>query len=592
MKNLYLALFISLLVSVETSAQQVGSAYLDVNNVKALFNSNGSNFWDQNQSARLFVPANSTHTAMFAQSLWIGAKDSLGNLHVASDLYGAQGFDFSSGPVSNSYDSAYDARWSKVFKIKRSTVDSFLFWYQNPSVYPSYQIPSEIMDWPAHGDVAQGQAYYLAPFKDVNNDGSYDPIQGDYPLFKGDMALWYVYNDDRSTHPTSGGAKLGVEVHVMAYAYRCEFSFDNTIYLDYNLYKRTAGTLNDVRIGIFSDFDLGYSWDDYVACDVGRSAFYCYNGTAVDGNGTPQAYGANPPAIGISILNGPFLDLDGTDNPRYTTDSLGNQIALCDWSINGSNYGDGIIDNERSGLAAFVSISNSNGPTGDPLNFYQFYSYLSGHWRDSSAILYGGNGTAFSNAYGPGCSFMYPGSSDTCNLGTGGLPPYGPNVWTEEIAGNLPSDRRCLGMTLPISNFNSSLTQPVNLEFALVWARDSLYRSVPALLDAMDTVRYYFKNNMHPCGGTFLSVHKTYEKPEPLDIKLFPNPAQNQLSIEFNQDYSGFVEVYDLTGKKLEAFQLNHVGVRKLNIQDFHKGIYFVRLSTDNGYEIKKFVKN
>ena len=48
-------------------------------------------------------------------------------------------------------------------------------------LFPGYEVPDIIQNWPAHGDVAAGQDYYLAPFYDNNDDGTYNWQDGDYP---------------------------------------------------------------------------------------------------------------------------------------------------------------------------------------------------------------------------------------------------------------------------------------------------------------------------------------------------------------------------------------------------------------------------
>ena len=36
----------------------------------------------------------------------------------------------------------------------------------------------------------------LAPFVDVDNDGNYNPLNGDYPKIKGNQSIWWVMNDN------------------------------------------------------------------------------------------------------------------------------------------------------------------------------------------------------------------------------------------------------------------------------------------------------------------------------------------------------------------------------------------------------------
>ena len=51
-------------------------------------------------------------------------------------------------------------------------------------VFPSgYVTPPYFYDYPAHGNPAKGQDYYLAPFLDYDGDGNYNPANGDYPWY-------------------------------------------------------------------------------------------------------------------------------------------------------------------------------------------------------------------------------------------------------------------------------------------------------------------------------------------------------------------------------------------------------------------------
>lgn len=72
-----------------------------------------------------------------------------------------------------------------------------MIYHQNNRASSGYQPIEVIANWPAHGDVSKGQAYYLAPFVDNNNDGDYNPLDGDYPKIKGQQAIYYIYNDNK-----------------------------------------------------------------------------------------------------------------------------------------------------------------------------------------------------------------------------------------------------------------------------------------------------------------------------------------------------------------------------------------------------------
>ena len=77
-----------------------------------------------------------------------------------------------------------------------------------------YAMPAYFREYPAHGNTAINQDYYLAPFKDYDGDGNYIPENGDYPWFDflqeidcsnrkredivplyGDRNFYWIFND-------------------------------------------------------------------------------------------------------------------------------------------------------------------------------------------------------------------------------------------------------------------------------------------------------------------------------------------------------------------------------------------------------------
>ena len=431
---------------------------LNVNNVDAPLRPQGGG-WFFDELADYHVPKGTNMTSYFCYSFWMGAQDASGMLHLFAERFNQVGKDTWPGPLSTvdgSIDENTMLQWNRTFKITRQEVLDFLSNYQTPG----YVIPHHILDWPAHGDTTKGQAWLLAPFVDVNNDGVYNPANGDYPDFPGDMAQFLIFNDNYSVHTESQGSPLGVEVHVLAYAYDApeDSIMNNTIFLKYKIFNRSTTTYDAAYIGLWSDWDLGYAYDDYVGCDVRKSTAYCYNGSAVDGTGQAWSYGENWPVQTLTLLSGPLMAPDGIDNPAYTESAdcaqlLFSENTLNQYAINGSGFGDGIVDNERYGLTGFIYHNNNNSETGDPTVSYEYYNLMRGIWRDNTHVVYGANGHPSNGASGPECNFMFPGLSDPCNWGTHGIDPmpamYGPEGWTEPAVGNAPYDRRGLASVGP-----------------------------------------------------------------------------------------------------------------------------------------------
>ena len=501
--------------------------WLDINNVKTRINSGGDMWWDlpSGTGSKYFIPANGSATSLFAGSLWIAGVDVNDQLKCAALRFRQVGNDYYTGPLTvegkASIDDATCARWDKIFKITRAEVDEFLNDWADGRL--DNEIPSIIRNWPAHPNHSAGDPYaishYLAPFYDYDGDGEYDPEKGDYPYYdidnelchtkiptmeeeihgtmhgsiladqvlKGDQTLWWIFNDKGASHTESGGQAIGIEVRAQAFAFATNDEINNMTFYSYEIINRSTYTLTGTYFSPWTDVDLGYGWDDYVGCDVARGLGYGYNGKAVDGSGEPEAYGAQPPAIGIDFFQGPYMDPDGIDNPKYnyvyvqtvdpaTGDTI--QVAtdstqVVDESINGVNFGNGIIDDERFGMRRFVYHNNSDTDNGDPKTAPQYYNYLRGIWKNGSKMRYGGNAFTGNDVVGPECDFMFPGDSDPWNWGTQGMPPAGGynqdgKYWSEEQCGNAPNDRRFMQSAGPFTLEPGAVNY---ITFGVPWAR-------------------------------------------------------------------------------------------------------------------------
>jgi len=345
--------------------------YLDINNVRTLMYSYGNGWFLE--VAEYEIPKGSNKTSMFSTSLWIGGIDINNNLKLAAYRYG-QGpttatahtkNDFWPGPLTVDGTAAIDvetcANYDKLYQMTRTEVQEFLAWWDDKAAYPDYTIPKSILDWPAHGDMSKGQAFYLAPFYDVNGDGIYDPRQGDYPYYdlannlcpknlkpgelvarakikngepsdtmgilvdqvlKGDQTLWCVYNDKGNYHSETTGDPIGMEIRAQYFAFATNDEINNMTFYSYEIINRSTYTLTGTYFSQWVDPDLGYANDDYVGCDVNRGLGYCYNGTPIDGTGQSYAYGAHPPAVGVDFFQGPYMDPDGYDNPSFKGSTL------------------------------------------------------------------------------------------------------------------------------------------------------------------------------------------------------------------------------------------------------------------------------
>lgn len=570
--------------------------YLDINLVKARINCNGNHFWNPEGGAEYIVPKTSDQSALFSFGFIAGGLDAGEELHLAGQRYNSDKMDFWPGPVTDisQVSNMQDSIWNRVWKLNRSEVEYHRHhWWQS-----GYQLNPVIANWPGNGDTALGQADQLAPFYDLNANGLYEPLAGDYPLIKGDQTVFFILNDTRRPHTETGGIPMGIEIHGMAYAFDCtsDSALLYTTFLHYDIYNRSYQTYHNAWFGTFVDTDLGYAWDDYVGSDVKRGSFFTYNGQNIDGGGQPGAYGAFPPAVSSTVLAGPFLDPDNLDNPNV--DPFG--TPLCDMSMNGAYFGDGIPDNERVGMTSFLLTNNcGSGPTCDPQNDMEYYRTIQGFWRDGVHAYYGAGGHPNSGAGSTACNFMFPALSDPCNYGTNGQQPAGyltgagggGLIWNEQTAGNVPDDRRGLIGMGPFSFQPGSMQQ---LDLAFVWARQytdsSATAVIPLLGERIDQIRTFFLKDSTPCGGVFSGI-----KPPALPVKglrLYPNPSANMLLVEYpvEAEEIGYV-ICNILGEIVSNGKFSESSLHTIPVQNLQPGVYVLTLIGKHQSVSARFIK-
>ncbi|MCX6233032.1 MAG: T9SS C-terminal target domain-containing protein [Bacteroidetes bacterium] len=511
-------------ISAERCAPASGSSELSINNVRARINTGGDMWWDFT-SSKYEIPRGSRKTSMFASALWIGGLDKDSNLKLAAQRFRQVGQDYWTGPLTTDGTADVNAdvckEYDKHFRITKKEVLDFIGGAKATDV---------ITHWPAHGDTEKGQSKYLAPFFDFNGDYIYNPDDKDYPYYdftnslcpsdpknqnpdgtwkpldptmetqfgivkggilvdqvlKGDQTLWWVFNDKGNDHTESSGPSIGLEIRAQAFAFSTNDEINNMTFYTYEIINRSTYTLYSTYFSQWVDPDLGYAFDDYVGCDVGRGLGYCYNGRATDGAGQYYAYEGNPPAVGVDFFQGPYMDPDGIDNPKV--DGSGNPTVE---SVNGVNFGNGIKDDERFGMRRFVYYNNDNNPVnGEPSKAIDYYRYLRGIWKDGRPMTYGGNGTTIG---GVKCDFMFPAETDPLNLGTAGITPAG-GLWNEQTANNAPGDRRFMqsagGFTLKPGAVNY-------VTVGIPWAKAATggpYASVQLLRRVDDKCQALFDN--------------------------------------------------------------------------------------------------
>ncbi len=542
---------------------------IDVNNINARLNPAGQHFWDF-ETAHFEVPKGSGKHSIFSHSIWIGGIKDGDTLCTVKDSYYRNEADFAAGPISTSLDSSFYIKWNRVWKISKNQIQYHINNYNQSGYNPI----DPIANWPANGDVAYGQLLNIAPFYDKNTNGIYEPILGDYPLIRGDEAVFFVFNDANNNNSDTTWQQIGVEIHGMAYGYNRpdDSTLNNTIFMHYDIINRSAYNYHDNYLGLFADFDLGYHGDDYIASDVTNGMMYVYNGTPVDGTGQSYAYGEHPPAIGLKVIGGPYLEPDGIDNLQ----------GECGYSLNGLNFGDGIMDNERMGMTYFM---NMNDPALSALPFVSttYYNSMQNIWQDGTHIIYGGNGHPTVGGLGPDCNFMFPGNSDTvCNYGTNGIMPNGGlnqngNYWTEAATGNTPDDRRGVASVGPF-NFDAGETIP--LDYCFTWARDyngDNNSSAELLRERIAALA--------PSWNTLINAPETYfgvpESEKGSLLAVYPNPVKDKATVTVEGPSQIAYMLFSINGAFIKQGILNP-GKNLLDLTNLKSGVYILKSGSRN----------
>jgi len=365
----------------------------DVNNVRARLLAGGDCWWDLKEG-RYIVPKVDPATgarevsALYAGSVWLGGIDPGGNLKLACQTYRNDGRnDFWPGPLNEQgiTESAVCANWDFHFEVSGDDIRQHLRNIAEGNLDPN-AIPRSLRGWPAQGNqyfadvwgfdlpfTPQGLAgFYEDP---VTGNGIYEPLKGEYPSieirgcpldnFPDEMIFW-IYNDQGggAPHARTNGSPIQMEVQVQSFGYTTNDELNDMTFQRYKLINRATERIDSTFFAMWVDPDLGCAYDDYVGCDTVRDLMVVYNQDNQDGqpgcscDQNTATYCNDIPLLGVDYFRGPL-------------DENGDEI----------------------GMSSFTYYNNSTPANqADPSQDFEYYNYLTGHWRDGSPFTYGGSG--------------------------------------------------------------------------------------------------------------------------------------------------------------------------------------------------------
>ena len=523
---------------------------VDVNNITARILVHGDMFWDPvGEVASAQYPAHSGKNVNFTSALWMSGYDAGGALHVAAQTYRQDGNDYWPGPLDGAdtltYATSHD--WAKIWKVNKTDIDYFL----SLSSHTTGTTPAAILTWPGKGNTyAQGNAGAaltvstdMAPFVDLNGNGVYEPLLGEYPAIKGDQSLWWVFSDNGPVHTESRGKPLGVEIHAMAYGIHRGTLIDNVVYFDYTIVNKSANDYHDFRLALFDDADLGYYLDDFIGFDSTRRMGIVYNGTNDDGaaGGHPaNSYGIDPPQMGMTFVVLPG-DMPGAYMP------LGN----------------------------FDYYNNDNTVIGNPTVDTDFNHYIRGMIKNGVSFSddFVGAGV-MSHGYGAGPVSKYVFTGD----------PGISTQWSECVSNNNPGDRRFI---LSSNDFTLTAGASQHIVLAMVVADsaggcpDSSFTKIKIVADTA-----WAEYHSEVAAGVGKTVN-------PEVLKIYPNPAHDRLIIESGYYAQGgeSITIYNSIGQVMNVpVSKNNKGY-EADVSQLPPWLYNVLCMQNGVVRSSKFIK-
>lgn len=381
MKHLFLIALLFLLpysISAQANCQDGSQAskIFQANRIGASFSPQGVKFLPLDGYFKVPYTAKGSPYTIFASSPWIGGYRD-GELKITAQTYPNEVvFDLYTGPLLEGAETLDSncIQFSHIWEISREDILRHIEDYESDGEITD-TIPS-VFGWPAEGnaffsainhfDLPASHHGGWAEFFDLNQNGIYEPQLGDYPAvnLKGiyripeDM-MWMVFND-QGPHTESGGAPLGVEIQLTVFGFNCQDNsiLNNALFNTYKVINQNTVSLDSVYFGIWSDYDIGCSTDDYSGCDTSRNTEFAYNKNPMDGDGSGGC------ATGLTT----YADFPPVQSLTYLSHQMNGYISA---------------------------------PRTFPLLYLpeERYRLLTGVWRDGTPI------TAYGEGYNPGSAY-------------------------------------------------------------------------------------------------------------------------------------------------------------------------------------------
>jgi len=479
----------------------------------------------------------------FVSHVWISAKNIDDELLLAADMYvGTNQKEFYLGPLTTEGEKFEGATeyFNRVWEIYGHELKTVKEKFNNGNLLLG-DLPKDIREWPAIGNPyftltdLEILSQDLAPFFDENEDGLYNPLDGDLPIHSEETAfenredLWspfmlnfQVYNDV-GPHQLSKGEIVGVEIQQINYLLNCPSidEVDQTIFTRYKVINKHGGVLKDFKLGFYEHPILSCG-QPYTGYNKELKTIYNYS-----------------------------REID---------------IAPTSFSLEGFTRNIIFLNRNLKGFISFrhPAVGIPNPKLTIPLNDKEFDNLLSLNWKDSTRITYGGEGIdSLSEDY---VNFMFT-DFPTVNNGWNMLDQEpGWNFNLAVIDFGAASNRLQNGASVDFEIANHVIIEPDYPGFQVF---DIWQEKVESLIYSYHDINENPKDYLD-CFETLTSTQEF----DQIDVLIYPNPADKILYIESDKNDINF-QLYDAQGKFLDRIK-NSEMENSIDLSSYAAGLYFL----------------
>lgn len=484
------------------------SKFIDRNNVRSWLSNTGELF-SNGQGGFMIKDADEKDlgSTIFISKLWFGTSEE--NVSIA---------DYNTTHIGGPVD--YDSDFDRVWKIAGGDIKNLIDDFADGKI--DQPIPNEILTYPGKGNPYYGGKLAnkeYAPFKDLDQDGVYNPNKGDYPIIGEDLAdiipselMFTITHDNQNTG-------VGVEFTTTMYSLRCdeEPALEHAVFTRHT-FRMTKANYDNFHYSIFYDQDIGCHDDDFIGTHEETQSLYAYNADNEDGgsNVTCETQFDHVPVQGSTFLNQTMVG-----------------------SMYFMNSGGGTIQ---------PGITEPNFPD-------EFFQLMNSIWKDGTPLTKGGIG--YDESSEDVTKIVFPGN------------PNNNGEWVQPFVEDYE-----INDTRSLANFQSTnvkIDDIITLDAVHHFILNEDQNNVEQVNPFIEQAEYF--RQMYNDG--FKQACFQYTDVDNIDLdktfQIFPNPNNGQFSISDVQSIGDRYMVYDVMGRLVEE---GTISSRQVSLKTATPGIY------------------